>query len=258
MEIKKGVITLAGKGTRVLPLTLHQPKGMIALADKPMFHYIVDEFRSTGIREIILVIGPGQQVFKKYINYIRKNSNHWHDLIFHFAVQEKPRGTADAIFQAKPFINRDEGFLVAFCDDLLVKGEKILQEMIKHFQKTKKPVVLLEKVPQKLAHLYGVVETKEFKNNLLKIKRIVEKPKEKPPSAFTIIGRFVFPYEIFEYLAKLYPYKGSELGYYDALNLYAKIKRYFLGYINKTKRFDCGSKSGLIQAQFYFSKHSIR
>ena len=259
MNIKKGVITLAGKGTRVLPLTLHQPKGMIAIADKPMFHYIVDEFRGAGIKEIILVINQQQKVFLKYINYIKKVANHWQDTIFHFAFQKKLYGTADAIYQAKPFINPDEGFLVAFCDDLIVKGIKVIKEMMAIFQRTKKPVVCLEKVPKTSIHLYGVVDFKEDKG-LLKIKRIVEKPKsiKLAPSNLTIIGRFVFPYEIFQYLKKLYPYKGKELGYYDALNIYAKKKKFFLGYLNKFKRFDCGSKQGLVEAQAYFSKFLLK
>ncbi len=62
-KIKKAILPVAGKGTRMMPLTMHQPKGMIALADKPMIHYVLDEMRASGIEEVIMVLGENQEVF---------------------------------------------------------------------------------------------------------------------------------------------------------------------------------------------------
>ena len=54
MEVKTAVLPVAGLGTRVMPLTLHQPKGMIGIVDRPIIHYVIDEVVAAGINHIIL------------------------------------------------------------------------------------------------------------------------------------------------------------------------------------------------------------
>lgn len=252
-KIKKAILPVAGKGTRVMPLTLHQPKGMIALADKPMVHYIIDELISVGIKEIILVLGQKQRVFKDYLDYLRKDKI-WNKIKFNFARQRFPYGNADAIYSAKKFIKPNEDFVVAFCDDLF-KGKSPLKKMIDFFKKYSMPTLLLERVPQKEVNRYGVVKLgKEKIKEFYSLVDIVEKPPiSEAPSNLTVIGRYILPYEIFSYIRKLYPYKGKEIGISDALRLYINDYQKIWGMIFDGKRFDCGSKRGLIEAQIYFS-----
>jgi len=101
-----------------------------------------------------------------------------------------------------------------------------------------------------------VVKLKSFKNknNFCSIIDIVEKPKiSEAPSNLTVIGRYVLPYKIFDYIKKLYPFKGREIGITDALKFYINDYQRIWGMIFNGKRFDCGSKRGLIKAQIYFS-----
>lgn len=253
MAILKAILPVAGKGTRVMPLTLHQPKGMIALADKPMVHYIIDELISNGIREIILVLGQNQEVFKNYLDYLKKDKI-WDKIKFNFAKQSNPYGNADAIYSAKKFIKTNEDFVVAFCDDLFA-GESPLKKIIDFFEKYKMPTLLLEEVNKKEVNKYGVVKLgKERKNNFYPIIDIVEKPKIfEAPSNLTVIGRYVLPYKIFDYIGNLYPFRGREIGISDALRFYINDYQKIWGMIYNGKRFDCGSKRGLIEAQAYFS-----
>src|SRR3989338_5297408 len=68
-KIDTAVIAAAGFGTRLLPLTLHQPKAMVPVADRPLIHYIVDQIAAGGIKRFIIVLNPDLQAVRKYIDY---------------------------------------------------------------------------------------------------------------------------------------------------------------------------------------------
>lgn len=255
-KIKIAVLPVAGLGTRVMPLTLHQPKAMIGIVDRPMIHYVIDEIVSAGIKHIVIVTGPNQPEFKKYIDLL-ENDKHWKKLgiRFDFAVQKNLRGNGDAVFAAEKFI-KNKPFLVCFSDDLLADNKSPMKTLVSLYEKTNSPVIVLESVPLKIVHRYGVVKAKpEVKNNLYKIFDVVEKPRaEDAPSRLTIIGRYVLTPAIFKEIGKLYQYtyKGKEIGIADALRNYARSGGELYGWLFRGKRFDAGSKIGLLQAQIYF------
>lgn len=252
-KIKKAILPVAGRGTRMMPLTMHQPKGMIALADKPLIHYVLDEMRSAGIDEVIMVLGKKQEVFKQYINHLKKE-HAWNGIKFHFAYQKKPLGDGDAIYSARKFIKNGESFVVAFCDDIFTPSMNPLLNMFIEFEKSSKPTILLEKVPMNLVDRFGVVKTSGKKGIRHLITGLVEKPKiEEAPSNLTIVGRYVLPYEIFEYIKKQYPFKGKEIKLAFAFQFYLNENKEISGICPKTIRFDCGSKEGLVRAQAHFA-----
>lgn len=254
----KGLITVGGLGTRLYPLTLGIPKSSLPIGDKAMFHYIVAEFMQAGIKEIILVYNHHQQnIFRSYLNYLRKEGE-FKRVKFHFALQKELRGTLDAVYQGKRFLKKGEPLLVAYGDDLLADGKKVIQKMKEKFLSFRKPILLLEKVPMAKVSLYGVVDYQKKINGCLQIKKIVEKPKkELAPSNLTLVGRFILPYQTLivfgKVLQKFYNRKSGEIGIDIGLNEWLKTD-YALGILNPTKRFDCGSKEGFRQAQAYFSR----
>lgn len=257
MKITKAILLVSGRGTRVMPLTLHQPKGMIAIADKPVVHYVIDELILAGMTEIVIVHGPNQEVFKKYIEHLKKD-NEWNNHIkFSFAYQKAPLGDGDAVLAAKKFIKKDEDFVVAFCDNLYAEKQPALCQMLDHFYKEKLPTILCVKMPSKIIHMYGVAKLgRDRIKNFFSITNFVEKPKtEEAPSNFVVLGRYVLPYNILEYLEKLYsPNNKSEIRIADALRLFVNDHKKFWGLNNsKSLWFDCGSKEGLILAQAYFA-----
>lgn len=244
-------------GTRVMPLTLHQPKGMIAIADKPMVHYVIDELIAAGIKEIILVVGPKQQSFKKYLNYLKQDKN-WQSMKFRFIKQEKLLGNGAAVLLAKKFIKPAEMFLVAFCDELFVGAPPVLIQMLTLANQLNQTVVLTRKVPKQLVSRYGVLRFgRRRAGKFFSISGIVEKPEpDQAPSNFIIPGRYVLPFTLFDYLQKLYPPPSDqELYLTDALNLYLKDKHRMWGVNFTGLRFDCGSKQGLLAAQLFFTSH---
>ena len=254
--IKKAILPVAGLGTRVMPLTLHQPKGMIAIADKPMIHYVVDEMLSAGFKEIVFILGHNQDVFRNYIEHTNKNQI-WNDIKFHFIYQNGPFGNGDAVYAAKTVMIPGEAFLVAFSDDIFVKKPYPAKQLSDLFRRTGEAAILLETVPRKKVDRYGVVKTEPGPaENVLAVTDIVEKPKpSQAPSNLTVVGRYVFTYEIFKYLEKLYPYQGREIYLTDAIKLFLNDGHKVLGTKLNGFRFDCGSKEGLVQAQAYFAFH---
>jgi len=259
MKITKAVIPVAGLGTRVMPLTLHQPKAMIGIADRPMIHYVIDEMLSVGITEFIIVAGPKQKEFKAYLEYLKKEPE-WKklDLQFRFVIQDNPKGNGDAILRAKKILKPKEDFIVAFPDDIIPVKQSGVKELVKDFYIYKSPAILLEKTPKKLLSRYGVVNPAKQSGNHCRIADIVEKPKpEKAPSNLTIIGRYVLPYEIFPYLKTIVENTPNNKEAYltDAFKLYIQKRGALSGRIFRGLKFDGGSKIGILKAQAYFSYH---
>ncbi|OGY62955.1 MAG: hypothetical protein A2745_00330 [Candidatus Harrisonbacteria bacterium RIFCSPHIGHO2_01_FULL_44_13] len=255
-KITKAILPVAGLGTRVMPLTLHQPKAMIGIVDRPVVHYVIDEMISAGIKEIILVISPRHSEFKKYISYLLRQDPAWRKIIFRVVTQKTPLGNGDAIFVARRFI-KNEPFLVGFGDDLLADINPPLKQLTSLFHKIKAPILVLESVPKKLVSRYGVVKIKKagVHRDIYQITDIIEKPSpEKAPSNLTVVGRYILTPKILEEIKKLYPTakRGKELYLTDALKTYLRDGGKIYGWHFRGARFDCGSKIGILKAQAYF------
>lgn len=259
MKVKTAILPVAGLGSRIMPLTLHQPKAMIGIVDRPMIHYVVDEVIAAGINKIIIVAGPSQKEFKKYFEHF-KNNREWKRAGVHFSfiIQKTPRGNADAVYLARNLIGK-KPFLVCFADDLLVDDRPPMKRLVEIFKKTSAPAIVLETVPKKQVYRYGVVAAEQSKSDkdLYLIKDIVEKPPVKlAPSNLTIVGRYALNYGVLQEIKKLYPYKGKEIGLADALKNYSLKGSALYGWRFHGKRFDAGSKIGILKAQAYFGiKH---
>lgn len=257
-KVKTAVLPVAGMGTRVMPLTLHQAKGMIGIVDRPIIHYVIDEIISAGVKHIIIVRGPEQKEFEKYVGYLEQDPE-WKKLgvKFDFVVQKDLWGNGDAVYITKKFL-KNEPFLVCFGDDILTDKNPPLKTVVDLYRKVRSPIVVLEPVPIKMVSRYGVVKAvKDPKNkDVHKISDVVEKPKpEEAPSNLTIIGRYLLDGRIMEYIGNLY--KQHPLGK-DAILLAEALKNYandghpLYGWRFRGKRFDGGSKIGILKAQAYF------
>jgi UTP--glucose-1-phosphate uridylyltransferase len=247
--IKKVILPVAGNGTRLFPLTLHLPKPMIGILDKPMIHYAIKEVYEAGLREAIFVTGRNRHMVEEYLPYAS------FPLSYFFTEQENAIGNADAIYQAQKFLE-SEPVAVVFPDDILVHSSSPLGAMLSCFEEVQEPILLLERVPMKDISKYGVVKAVPLRKHhvLLEIKDIVEKPsKAKALSNLAVIGRYIITPRIFELIKTLYPPKaGVEIGLTDALRLYLKEGGKVYGWLFPGLRFDCGSKLGLVKAQIYF------
>jgi bifunctional UDP-N-acetylglucosamine pyrophosphorylase/glucosamine-1-phosphate N-acetyltransferase len=176
----QAVILAAGKGTRMRPLTEHTPKPLVKVLGKPLIEHIVASLPDQ-VDEIIIVVGYLSEQIKKYCgdNFLGKKVT--------YVEQKEMRGTADALFLARPFLK--EKFLVLMADDILDKAS--FEECLKHELAI---LVSVSETPEK----FGVVEI----NDEGIVTRLVEKPAE-PASNLVSTGAMVLNKNFFEYTPKL-------------------------------------------------------
>lgn len=104
----KGIILAAGKGTRLYPMTLPVCKPLLPVYDKPLIYYPMSVLIQAGIREILVIVPPGEEhTFRALMG----DGSQW-GMEISYAVQEVPRGIADAMLVGADFVGQDNVCLV--------------------------------------------------------------------------------------------------------------------------------------------------
>ena len=266
MKIKKAIIPVAGLGTRFLPASKAQPKEMLAVVDKPVIQYIVEEAVKSGIEEIIFVTSVGKRAIEDHfdrnfeLEYRLEQKKKEKELKtvqqigrlakFAFVRQSKPLGDGHAVLAALPFIDIHEPVAVLFGDDIIAGKKPALQQLMETYEKYGDPVVALQKVPKNEVSSYGIIDGKEISKNVWEISKFVEKPSiEKAPSNLAAVGRYILTPDLCAFLAKLTPGKDGEIRLADAFSSYLKAGHPIYGCVFEGTRYDCGNKLGFLKAQ---------
>ncbi len=169
----KVIIPIAGKGTRARPHTYSKPKPFLPLAGKCAIDFLFEPILKLNPEEIIIIHDKFTEDYVK--EFFSKRYPH---INISLTSQYNPKGTADAIYQAKDFIKEGDEVLIAYCDTIFKNG---LSEIIK------KPCDgIIFAVQVKDPENYGVLE-----HNDGIITSLVEKPKE-PKSNLANIGLYYF------------------------------------------------------------------
>ncbi len=269
-NLKKAVLPVAGFGTRFLPATKSIPKEMFPIIDKPLIQFAVDEAISAGISEVIFVLSKSKKSIKNYFDHsdeliaelkskgrqsliksiknIRKRN-----IKFSFVNQNHALGVGDAILRAEKLIG-DTPFAVIFPDDLIKAKTTCLSNMLAKFNNRTDALIAVQRIEREDVEKYGIVNYQKNVRKIYDVESIVEKPKPKTvKSNLAVVGRFILTPKIFKFLRKIKPGHSNELQLTDALDILAKdhvVKAYeFAG-----KRFDCGSKIGLLKATMSYAK----
>jgi len=272
MSVKKAVFPVAGWGTRFLPATKAMPKEMLPLVDKPLIQYVVEEALESGVRNIIMITGrakraiedhfdisfelesvlktQGKESLLKEVRRVALMAN------IIYVRQKQPLGLGHAILCAKDAVG-DEPFAVLLGDDLIDDPEKpTLARMLEIFEKYERPVVALREVPRDQVTRYGIVGGRMKDNSVVEIDHLVEKPSlEVAPSNWAIIGRYIFPPVVFDYLEKTKPGVTGEIQLTDAMAKFLSDGPIF-GYLFPGEYLDCGDKLGYLKATIYYALNS--
>lgn len=267
MQVKKAILPVAGFGTRLLPASKAIPKEMVTIVDRPAIDYVVQEAVRAGIDTLVLVTHPAKQAIENYFDrsaeleqlLIQKNKTALLDEIRsiippHIKVvsvrQAQPLGLGHAVLMAQPVIG-NEPFAVLL-PDVLVDGNDInnLGEMIQAFEQTGHSQIMVEAVAPQRVDQYGIVQLQE---QTQQITALVEKPKiDEAPSNLAVVGRYVFPAKIFQYLSETQADRSGEIQLTDAM---AKLlnEQPMQAFTLQGKTFDCGNKIGYLQAVIHYA-----
>jgi UTP--glucose-1-phosphate uridylyltransferase len=129
----------------------------------------------------------------------------------------------------------------------------VMTQMIEVFDHYHSSVIGVEEILAQDSRSYGVIDGKEWEDNIFKLSGIVEKPKPADaPSNLGVVGRYVLKPRIFDHIRALKPGAGGEFQLTDAIQSLLADEQ-VLAYKYHGTRFDCGSKLGYLKATVEFA-----
>lgn len=231
----KGIILAGGSGTRLHPLTKVISKQLMPVYDKPMIYYPLSTLMYAGIREILIISTPKDlPLFKELLG-----NGDAYGCVFSYAVQEEPRGLADAFLVGEEFIGKDKVALIL--GDNIFYGSG-LSELLQANNDPQGGVVYAYHVkdPQR----YGVVDF-DKEGNVLSIE---EKPKQ-PKSSFAIPGIYFYDNRVMAIAKNLKPSERGELEITDINRAYLNMNALQVSILDRgTAWLDTGTFTSLLQA----------
>jgi UTP--glucose-1-phosphate uridylyltransferase len=263
MKIRKAVIPAAGFGTRFLPVTKSQPKEMLAVVDKPLIQYCVEEAVQSGIKNIAIITSSGKSSLEEYFRRSSKVEQFLDEkgkiellaevrklsslAEFFFIRQKKALGLGHAILMAEEYIGH-EPFAVLLPDNIFDCRIPCIKQLIEAYSELKASVIVLGYVAQGETERHGIVKSKQVSKRIFQIENLIEKPSaDKAFSNLGVFGRYVFEPDIFKAIKRTAPDERGETQITDAIKLLLQAKPVY-GYLFEGACYDCGDKLGLVKA----------
>ncbi len=263
----KGIIIAAGYGTRFLPCTKTVPKEMFPLIDKPAIEFIIDEFISSGIKEILIVTSRRKKVLDDYFDRevelegVLQSSgkkeqleilSKYNDMNIYFLRQKEMKGTGHAILSCKDFIGNSP-FVVAYPDDLVFSDIPLSKQLIDTYNRTGDSILSVQRISGDVSR-YGVIDPVDKNVSFTKVRKLIEKPTAgTEPSKLISVGRYLFTPELLSLLENNFKnHLKGEFYHVDSINeLASKGKVSAIEF--EGERIDVGDKSGYLEGIIRYS-----
>ncbi len=214
----KGIILAGGTGSRLYPTTASINKHLLPIYDKPMIYYPLSTLMLAGIREIEIIVNPGDiETFTKLLG-----DGSAYGISLSFAIQNKPRGLADAFKISKNFIGKSNCALILGDNFFYGNGLKtLLSQLINNIEGA-----TIFGYPVKNPSDFGIIE---YDNE--KVISIEEKPLY-PKSNFAAVGLYLYDNDVIKYADQVLPSTRGEIEITSINQLYLKnsmLKAHNLG-----------------------------
>jgi UTP--glucose-1-phosphate uridylyltransferase len=268
MRVRKALIPAAGLGTRFLPATKALPKEMLAVVDKPVIQYAVEEAAASGIEKIGIITSRRKAVIEEHFLPSRELAGLLKEkgtpelskeveqiprlADFAFIHQEEPLGLGHAVLRGEEFVG-DEPFVVLNPDTIYDCPTPCTKQLIDVYDEQKASVVVLGRIDSEGTKKYGVVSARRVSERIFRILDLAEKPG--PDRAFSdlaVLGRYVFTADIFEAIRKIPSRRGVEIQLTDAIKNLLEVRPVY-GVLFEGRRFDAGDKFGFIEATIHLA-----
>lgn len=296
MQVRKAVITAAGRGVRLYPAADTVQLGMLPMVDrdgltKPAMQIVAEEALDSGIEEICIVCAPGDDVryldqFRslrenlleafKAVDWARDQAARIDNLVkrLRFAIQREPLGYGDAVYCAREFVG-PEPFLLLLGDHLYlshIEGQRCAQQLLEMAEETACAVAAVQSTREHLVGRYGTLSGKRVADTpgAYQIETIVEKPSVSRAELelhtpglrvghyLCFFGMHVLPPRIFDLLDEERAANRNGNGELQLTPALNALahREKYLALEVKGSRYDLGSKFGWLQTQMAFGLES--
>ncbi len=238
---RTAIFPVAGRGTRMRPATYAVPKELLPVLDTPLIDFAIDEAIEAGCERLVFVSHADKGAIREHVL-----TRHEHRAEIEFVYQPQALGLGHAVLCGREAALPGP-VAVLLPDDVILGPKGCLSEMVDVNAPRGHRIATMPVIREHVSR-YGILAARHTLGPVIPANSIVEKPSpEEAPSTMAVVGRYILEAEIFDALENTVPGAGGEIQLTDAIAATSRSVG-LNGVMFTGRRFDCGSKEGLLEA----------